>query len=100
MPGEAETLKTPDKFSGSLRTGAPNRRGNPIQPRALRLVAVEGKSVLSDRDDAAEYRTCAEECAAMAQAIADPAHRVALLQMAQAWMRLAEKAEQKTSIIA
>jgi hypothetical protein len=48
-------------------------------------------------DDANEYRRCALECVEMANAMDNPAHRVVLLQMAQAWMRLAENADKKPS---
>ena len=48
-------------------------------------------------DDANEYRRCALECVEMANAMDNPAHRVVLLQMAQAWVRLAENADKKSS---
>jgi len=48
-------------------------------------------------DDANEYRRCALECVEMANAMDNPAHRLVLLQMAQAWMRLADNAEKKSS---
>ncbi len=48
-------------------------------------------------DDANEYRRCALECVEMANAMDNPIHRLVLLQMAQAWMRLAENADKKSS---
>ena len=48
-------------------------------------------------DDASDYRRCALECVEMANAIDNPAHRLVLLQMAQAWMRLAENADKTSS---
>jgi hypothetical protein len=48
-------------------------------------------------DDANEYRRCALECVEMANVMDNPAHRLVLLQMAQAWMRLAENADKQSS---
>ena len=39
-----------------------------------------------------EYRRYARECLEMASAINDPRARASLLQMAQVWFRLAERA--------
>jgi hypothetical protein len=50
-------------------------------------------------DDARQYRHCARECVAIANSIAHSAHRVALLEMAQAWMKLAEKAHRMPGVI-
>jgi hypothetical protein len=50
---------------------------------------------MPESDDAAAYRKCALDCVEMARTIENPTHRLALLEMAQAWMRLAEKAEKK-----
>ena len=50
---------------------------------------------MPESDDAKEYRRCALECAEMAKSMDNPAHRLALLAMAQAWIRLADKAEKK-----
>jgi len=50
---------------------------------------------MPESDDAKEYRRRALECAEMAKCMDDSAHRVALLEMAQAWMRLADRAEKK-----
>jgi hypothetical protein len=54
---------------------------------------------MPESDDAREYRHCAQECVEIANSIAHPAHRVALLEMAQAWMKLAEKADRKPGVI-
>jgi hypothetical protein len=50
---------------------------------------------MTESDDAKEYRRCALDCAEMAKTIENPAHRLALLEMARVWMRLAEKSEKK-----
>ena len=39
-----------------------------------------------------DYRRYARECLEMASAISDPRARASLLQMAQVWFRLAERA--------
>ena len=44
-----------------------------------------------------QYRQHADECVRVAQMITDPVDKALLLQMAQTWRRLAERAEaQKT----
>lgn len=50
---------------------------------------------MAESDDAAAYRKCALDCVEMAKSIESPAHKLALLEMAQAWMKLADKAEKK-----
>jgi hypothetical protein len=50
---------------------------------------------MADGDEAKEYRRRALECVEMAKTIENPTHRLALLEMAQAWMRLAEKTDKK-----
>jgi hypothetical protein len=54
-----------------------------------------GERVMPESDDAKEYRRCAQECVKIANTMSHSAHRVALLEMAQAWMKLAEKAGNK-----
>ena len=46
--------------------------------------------------DAATYLKFAEECLALANTAA-PTHRAILLEMAQAWRRLADEAEQQSA---
>jgi hypothetical protein len=43
--------------------------------------------------DAAEYRTHAAECMRLANQLERKEHRETLIQMAQTWLRLAEKRE-------
>jgi hypothetical protein len=43
--------------------------------------------------DAAEYRTHADECMRLANQLERKEHRETLIQMAQTWLRLAEKRE-------
>jgi hypothetical protein len=43
--------------------------------------------------DAAEYRTHADECMRLAHQLERKEHRETLIQMAQTWLRLAEKRE-------
>jgi hypothetical protein len=43
-----------------------------------------------------EYRRYATECIRVAQVTAIPEHKAMLLQMAQKWRELAEKAERET----
>ena len=50
---------------------------------------------MTQSDDAKEYRQRAQACVEMAKTIEDPKHRLALLEMAQAWIKLAEKADKK-----
>jgi hypothetical protein len=45
---------------------------------------------MSPGDAAASYRLCAVYCAEIAQTVTDSARKVALLDMAQAWAKLAE----------
>jgi hypothetical protein len=42
---------------------------------------------------AQEYRTYAEECMRIAQQTSNPDNRISLIEMAQRWSELAEKAE-------
>jgi hypothetical protein len=44
-------------------------------------------------DQARQHRRRAQECVDLAAKICDPAQRLLILQMARAWMYLAEKAE-------
>jgi hypothetical protein len=44
-------------------------------------------------DDIGEYRRRAQDCAEIAGKIGDAGYRLLLLQMARAWMHLAETAE-------
>lgn len=48
-------------------------------------------------DDSAKYRANAIACADFAERIADPHRRVLLLSMAEAWLRLADHAEQRAA---
>jgi hypothetical protein len=50
---------------------------------------------MPEGEDAKEHRRRALECVEMAKSIENPAYKLAMLEMAQAWMRLAEKAETK-----
>jgi hypothetical protein len=45
------------------------------------------------------YRLYAADCVERAQHVVDSGHKVALLDMAQAWARLAEQIERKTSTV-
>jgi hypothetical protein len=47
---------------------------------------------MADMDDVQEYRRCAEECVGIASSLSNPAQRVALLEMARAWLVLADRA--------
>ena len=42
-----------------------------------------------------EYRRYAAECLLIADGITDPENRISLLAMAQAWLKLAQRAEQQ-----
>jgi hypothetical protein len=44
-----------------------------------------------------EYRRYAAECLLIADGINDPENRITLLAMAQAWLKLAQRAEQDPS---
>ena len=44
-----------------------------------------------------EYRRYAAECLLIADGITDPENRISLLAMAQAWLRLARRAEEQAS---
>jgi hypothetical protein len=48
---------------------------------------------MSPGEAAASYRLYAAYCAEFAQQVPDPLRKVALLDMAQAWVRLAEHAD-------
>jgi hypothetical protein len=52
--------------------------------------------VMADMDDVQEYRRCAEECVAIANSLSNPAQRVALLEMARAWLGLADRAGRRS----
>lgn len=54
---------------------------------------------MSPSNVAACYRLYAADCVERAQHVADSGHKVALLDLAQAWARLAEQIERKTSTI-
>jgi hypothetical protein len=43
-----------------------------------------------------EYRERAEECVRLARNAASPSHKAALLEMAQAWLRLYDQAEKNS----
>jgi hypothetical protein len=42
-----------------------------------------------------EYQERAAECLRLAQSMSDPANKALLLEMAQAWVRLAEQAQRE-----
>jgi len=44
-----------------------------------------------------EYRRYAAECLLIADGITDPKKRISLLAMAQAWLKLARRAEEQAS---
>ena len=50
-------------------------------------------------DTAGDYRHCAILCVEMAKAVENPAQRLILLEMAQAWMKLADKAETRSEVL-
>ena len=50
-------------------------------------------------DAATEYRHCAVLCVEMAKSIEGAAQRLILLEMAQAWLRLADKAETRSEVL-
>jgi hypothetical protein len=47
---------------------------------------------MSQLDAAEEYRRRAHHCVELARAVAGPEDKLSLLEMAQAWLRLAEQA--------
>jgi hypothetical protein len=53
---------------------------------------------MSETDEIREYRRGARECAEIAAKIGDPGQRLLLLEMAQAWMNLGEKAEKSRGV--
>jgi hypothetical protein len=48
-------------------------------------------------DDAQEYRQRAQHCIEIASALTDPEHKLDVLHMAMAWLRLAEQAEKNST---
>jgi hypothetical protein len=50
---------------------------------------------MADSDDAREYQHCAQECVEIANSISNSVHRLALFEMAQAWIKLAQTASKK-----
>jgi hypothetical protein len=50
-------------------------------------------------DTAGDYRHCAMHCVEMAKAVENPTQRLILLEMAQAWMKLADKAETRSEVL-
>lgn len=57
--------------------------------------SIEGESVRMP--SASDYRRYSAECLALAERVADPADKAHLIQMAQAFLELANKQEQKDS---
>ena len=53
--------------------------------------------VMAGSDNPQEYRRCAEECVDIANSLSNPAQRVTLLEMARAWLALADRAASRPS---
>jgi hypothetical protein len=45
-----------------------------------------------------DYQHHAAECLRLAEQVTDPFHKMALIEMAQAWLRLAEQAEKNSKL--
>jgi hypothetical protein len=71
--------------------GAPGT--NPALPHCEYVKVHVGTRGMSRGEAAASYRLYAAYCAEIAQTVTDSARKVALLDMAQAWAKLAEVAD-------
>ena len=86
-----------DRLSGPAAGTTTNQQATP-DIRAPLLVVVDVQAArISRRGNASmainEYRRYAAECVLIADGMTSPGHKVSLLAMAQAWLKLARRAE-------